>query len=110
MIAADELGPVMPRTFDPPAGWSPDGHRVKAPLTYSRGPDKTWIYGGLRIGDGQAVTLCAPSRNSAHGTIDVASIRSGSGTPPIKICQTDPSAPYPTSVVSCGSAGGSPWR
>ncbi len=66
VIAADELGPVMPRTFDPPAGWSPDGHRVKAPLTYSRGPDKTWIYGGLRIADGQAVTYCAPSRNSAH--------------------------------------------
>ena len=66
VIAADELGPVMPRTFDPPAGWTPDGHRVKAPLTYSRGPDKTWIYGGLRIGDGQAVTCCAPSRNSTH--------------------------------------------
>ena len=41
VIAADELGPVMPRTFAPPAGWSPDGHRVKAPLTYSRGPEKT---------------------------------------------------------------------
>jgi transposase len=66
VIAADELGPVMPRTFDPPPSWSPDGHRVKAPLTYSRGPGKTWIYGGVRIGDGQAVTLCAPSRNSAH--------------------------------------------
>src|SRR3954451_21754961 len=65
VIAADELGPVMPRTFDPPAGWSTDGHRPKAPLTYSRGPEKTWIHGGLRISDGQAVTLCAPSRNSA---------------------------------------------
>jgi transposase len=66
VIAADELGPVMPRTFAPPPGWTPAGHRVKAPLTYSRGPDKTWIYGGLRIGDGQAVTCCAPSRNSGH--------------------------------------------
>src|SRR3712207_4812412 len=56
----------MPRTFDPPPSWSPDGHRVKAPLTYSRGPEKTWIYGRVRIGDGQAVTCCAPSRNSAH--------------------------------------------
>ena len=56
----------MPRTFAPPAGWSPAGHRPKAPLTYSRGPDKTWIYGGVRIGDGQAVTYCAPPRNSAH--------------------------------------------
>ena len=55
---------MTPRTFDPPASWTPDGHRVKAPLTYSRGPDKTCIYGGVRIGDGQAVTMCAPSRNS----------------------------------------------
>ena len=39
---------------------------MKAPLTYSRGPDKTWIYGGLRIGDGQALTCCAPSRNSGN--------------------------------------------
>src|SRR4051812_49489630 len=55
----------VPRTFDPPAGRSPDDHRPEAPLTDSRGPDKTWIYGGVRVGDGQAVTLCAPSRNSA---------------------------------------------
>jgi DDE superfamily endonuclease len=50
----------------PPAGWSPDGHRLKAPLTYRRGPEKTWIHGGVRIGDGQAITLCAPLRNGAH--------------------------------------------
>ena len=66
VIAADELGPVMPRTFDPTASWTSDGHRVKAPLIYSRGPEKTWMCGGPRIGDGRAVTLCAPSRNSAH--------------------------------------------
>jgi transposase len=66
VIAADELGPVTPRTFDPPPGWSADGQRVKAPLTYSRGPEKTWIYGGVRIGDGQALTCCAPARNSAY--------------------------------------------
>jgi hypothetical protein len=66
VIAADELGPVMPRTFDPPAGWTADGHRVKVPLTYSRGPEKTWVDGGLRIGDGQAMTCCAPARNSVH--------------------------------------------
>ena len=65
VICADELGPVIPRTFPPDPGWSPDGHRVKAPLEYSRGPEKTWVYGGLRVADGQAVTLCAPSRNSA---------------------------------------------
>ena len=65
VIVADELGPVMPRTVAPPAGWSADGHRVTAPLTYRRGPDKTWIYGAVRIGDGQAITMCAPSRNNA---------------------------------------------
>ena len=66
VICADELGPVIPRTFPPAPGWSPDGHRIKAPLEYARGPEKTWVYGGLRIRDGQEVTLCAPSRNSEH--------------------------------------------
>ena len=65
VICADELGPVIPRTFPPAPGWSGDGHRIKAPLEYSRGPEKTWVYGGLRVRDGQAVTMCAPSRNSA---------------------------------------------
>lgn len=64
MICADELGPVIPRTFAPAPGWSPDGHRIKAPLEYSRGSDKTWVYGGLRIRDGTEVTYCASSRNS----------------------------------------------
>ncbi len=26
---------------------------------------RTWVYGGLRVAGGQAVTMCAPSRNSA---------------------------------------------
>jgi len=64
VICADELGPVIPRTFPPAAGWSPDGHRVKAPLEYSRGSDKTWVFGGLRIRDGTEMTFCAPSRDS----------------------------------------------
>jgi hypothetical protein len=33
---------------------------------YARGPDKTRACGGLRVRDGQAVTLCAPSRNGEH--------------------------------------------
>ena len=66
VVCADELGPVLPRTFPPAPGWSADGHRVKAPLEYSRGIEKTWVYGGLRVADGQAVTLTAPSRNSAN--------------------------------------------
>jgi hypothetical protein len=66
VICADELGPVIPRAFPPAPGWSPGGHRVKAPLEYSLGPEKTRVYGGLRIADGQEVTMCAPSRNSEH--------------------------------------------
>ena len=65
VICADELGPVIPRTFPPAPGWSGDGHRIKAPLEYSRGPEKTWVYGGLRVADGHAITMCAASRNSA---------------------------------------------
>jgi transposase len=66
VICADELGPVIPRTFPPAPGWSPDGHRIKALLEYSRGPEKTWVYGGLRIGDGIEVTCTAPARNSVN--------------------------------------------
>jgi hypothetical protein len=65
VICADELGPVIPRTFPPAPGWSPGGHRIKAPLEYSRGREKTWVYRGLRVADGQADTMRAPSRNSA---------------------------------------------
>ena len=65
MVCADELGPVIPRTFPPAAGWSPDGHRVKAPLEYARGTDKTWVYGALRIRDGTEVTTCCAPRATA---------------------------------------------
>ena len=61
----DELGPVIPRTFPPAPGWSPTGHRVHAPLEYSRGPEKVWVYGALRVRDGQALTLTTRSRNTA---------------------------------------------
>jgi hypothetical protein len=47
-ICLDELGPVSPRTYPPAPGWSPDGHRIKAPLEYGRGPEKVWVYGALR--------------------------------------------------------------
>ncbi len=55
VVCADELGPVIPRTFAPAPGWSPDGHRIKAELDYSRGPEKTWVYGALRLADGHEV-------------------------------------------------------
>jgi hypothetical protein len=50
--------------YHPAAGWSPNGHRVKAELDYSRGPEKTWVYGVLRVRDGEELTRCAASRNS----------------------------------------------
>jgi hypothetical protein len=64
VICADELGPVIPRTFPPAPGCSVDGRRVKAELDYGRGPDKTWVFGALRPRDGHVVTLTAASRNS----------------------------------------------
>lgn len=66
----DELGPVTPRTFPPAPAWSVDGHRIKAPLVYSRGDDKAWVYGALRVCDGQVLTQTAPSRNTA-GYLDL---------------------------------------
>jgi hypothetical protein len=64
VVCADELGPIVPRTFAPAPGWSPDGHRIKAPLEDRRGPEKVWGYGALRVRDGQALTLPARSRNT----------------------------------------------
>lgn len=69
MICADEVGPVSPRTCPPAPGWSGDGHRITAPLEYARGPDTAWVYGALRVRDGQAVTFTARSRNTA-GSLD----------------------------------------
>jgi len=55
---------VIPRTFAPAPGWSADGPRINAPLDYSRGEEKVWVYGALRIRDGKELTRCAASRNS----------------------------------------------
>ncbi|GAA0594556.1 hypothetical protein GCM10010174_07160 [Kutzneria viridogrisea] len=57
---------MIPRAYPATPGWSPDGHRIKSELDYSRGPEKTWVYGGLRVRDGQEVTCTASSRNSAN--------------------------------------------
>ncbi|WP_426570350.1 transposase [Streptomyces canus] len=56
---------MIPRAFPPAPGWSPDGHRIKNEIDYSRGPEKTWVYGALRVRDGQELTMTATSRNSA---------------------------------------------
>lgn len=57
---------MIPRTFAPAPGWSTDGHRIKAPLHYSRGEEKVWIYGALRVRDGKELTKCAAARNSRN--------------------------------------------
>jgi hypothetical protein len=46
-ICLDELGPVSPCTYPPAPGWSPDGHRIKAPLEYRRGQTLDLIGGSL---------------------------------------------------------------
>jgi transposase len=33
-------------------------------MDYGRGLEKVWVYGGLRVRDGQEVTFTAPSRNT----------------------------------------------
>ncbi len=42
--------------------WAPH----PAPLDYSLGPEKTWVYGALHVRDGKEVTRCAASRNSTN--------------------------------------------
>ncbi|MEU6497886.1 hypothetical protein ABZ890_47500 [Streptomyces sp. NPDC046984] len=56
---------MIPRTFPPAPDWSPDGQCIKSEVDYSRGPDKTWVYGALRVRNGHEVTITASSRNSA---------------------------------------------
>lgn len=34
-------------------------------MDYGRGQEKVWVYGALRVRDGQEVTFTAPSRNTA---------------------------------------------
>jgi hypothetical protein len=79
-ICTDELGPVVPRSFAPAPGWSPTGHRIKALLDYSRGPENTWVYGALRVRDGKELTRCAASRNSANYIAFLADIEADNPT------------------------------
>jgi len=56
----------VPRTFPPAPGWSASGHRIKALLDYSCGPEKTWVYGALRVRDDKELTRCSALRNSTN--------------------------------------------
>jgi hypothetical protein len=55
---------VTPRAFPPAPAWSPSGHRSKAALAYSRGTDKVWVSGAVRVREGQELTFTAPSRTT----------------------------------------------
>src|SRR5260370_1201976 len=56
VVWVEGLGPGTRRTFPPARGGSPEGHRSKAPLEYSRGSDKAWVFGALRVQDGHVLT------------------------------------------------------
>ena len=45
-------------------------------------PEKTWVYGGVRLRDGQAVTMCAECRNSAcyQDFLTCSNVRTAPGT------------------------------
>jgi hypothetical protein len=81
----DEWGPVVPRTVPPAPGWSRSGHRIQAPMDYGRGEEKVWVYGALRVRDGQDVTLTAPARTTA-GSLKLLTLlesaKSGGRAPP----------------------------
>jgi hypothetical protein len=66
-------------------GWTADGHRVKALLDYGRGPEKTWVYGALRVRDGQTVTLTAASRNSVGDQQLLAAVETANPTGDIMV-------------------------
>lgn len=65
MICADELA-ASPRTFRRRRAGRATATGFQAPLEYSRGPDKAWVYGALRVRDGQAVAFTARSRNTGY--------------------------------------------
>lgn len=55
---------MTPRNFPPAPGWSLDGHRIKVPLNYERGPEKVWVYGALCVRNGHVLTQTASARNT----------------------------------------------
>lgn len=65
IICLDELGPISVKEYAPPAGWSEDGQRPKYQQSYEPKWGKVWVYGGLRVNDGQALTLPAARRDTA---------------------------------------------
>ena len=63
-VVSNYTGPIVPPHLSSSSCWPADEHRIKAPLDYERGPEKTWVYGVLRLRDGKVLTRCTASRNS----------------------------------------------
>jgi hypothetical protein len=49
-------------------------------MDYGRGPEKTWVYGALRVRDGKVLTRCAASRNSKGYIASLAGIEADNPT------------------------------
>jgi len=64
-LCVDERGPVTLRAFPPAPGWSPDGHRITVAAGGQPQPGDSLGVWGVRVRDGQELTLTALSRNTA---------------------------------------------
>ena len=45
VLCVDELALLSACAFPPAPGWSQERRRIRAPLQYSRGSDKAWVFG-----------------------------------------------------------------
>ncbi len=91
--------PGDPRTFPPAPGWSPDGHRVKAPLEYGRGEERVWCT--ARCGS-SGPTRPGSSRWSATTCPATTAGRCGRGWP----TTPHPAGIYPEKRLLAAPAGG----
>jgi hypothetical protein len=116
-------GPVIRRSFPPAPGWSTDGHRSKAPLEDGRGREQTRGYGACGVGDGQAVTLAGPFRNSLGYQQLLAAVEQANPTGEIAVITDNLSSHWrllhpgvagqPPASASCSSRSapaGSTWQ
>jgi hypothetical protein len=64
VICVDEMGPVSAKTYPAPR-WSEAGHRPRVEADYGR-RGKVWVFGGFEPASGDALTFCAPRRDTQH--------------------------------------------
>ena len=63
-------------------------------MDYERGPEKTWVYGALRVRDGKVLTHCAASRNSKGYIASLSDIEADNPTGDIFIITDNLSSHY----------------